>query len=99
MRGFNLVPFSQTAYGYQIHYLSVVGPKSPKAAEASTRTISWAVSEPSIFDFDGLLRTDALEAAKDHPLYALLKIFSSGDLAQYHSWESEHASTFSEFGK
>ncbi|KAG8734239.1 hypothetical protein FRC12_018591 [Ceratobasidium sp. 428] len=89
----------ETAYGYQLYYLFAVCTKSPQAVEASTQTIAWAVSEPSIFDLDSLLRTDTLEAVQDHPLYSLLKIFSSGDLAQYHTWESEHASTLSEFGK
>ncbi|KAG8741351.1 hypothetical protein FRC10_002968 [Ceratobasidium sp. 414] len=89
----------ETAYGYQLFYLHAVCTKSAQALEASTRSISWAVSEPSIFDLDSLLRIDTLEAAQDHPLYSLLKIFSSGDLAQYHTWESEHASTLAEFGK
>ncbi|KAG8711081.1 hypothetical protein FRC08_016338 [Ceratobasidium sp. 394] len=89
----------ETAYGYQLFYLHAVCTKSPQALEASTRAISWAVSEPSIFDLDSLLRIDTLEAAKDHPLYSLLKIFSSGDLAQYRTWESEHESTLTEFGK
>ncbi|KAG8734255.1 hypothetical protein FRC12_018585 [Ceratobasidium sp. 428] len=89
----------ETAYGYQLYYLFAVCTKSPQAVGASTQTIAWAVSEPSIFDLDSLLRTDTLEAVQDHPLYSLLKIFSSGDLAQYHTWESEHASTLAEFGK
>ncbi|KAF8760378.1 Eukaryotic translation initiation factor 3 subunit K [Rhizoctonia solani] len=70
-----------------------------KALEASTRVISSAVSEPSIFELGSLLRVDTLQAAKDHPLFALLRVFTSGDLAQFHEWEAKHASTLSEFGK
>ncbi|KAF8709216.1 Eukaryotic translation initiation factor 3 subunit K, partial [Rhizoctonia solani] len=88
-----------TAYGYQLAYLRSVSASSPKALEASTRVISSAVSEPSIFELDSLLRVDTLQAAKDHPLFALLRVFTSGDLAQFHEWEAKHASTLSEFGK
>ncbi|CAE6520462.1 unnamed protein product [Rhizoctonia solani] len=89
----------ETAYGYQLAYLRSVPASSPKALEASTRVISSAVSEPSIFELDTLLRVDTLQAAKDHPLFALLRVFTSGDLAQYHEWEASHESTLSEFGK
>ncbi|QRW16317.1 PCI domain-containing protein [Rhizoctonia solani] len=88
-----------TAYGYQLAYLRSVSASSPKALEASTRVISSAVSEPSIFELGSLLRVDTLQAAKDHPLFALLRVFTSGDLAQFHEWEAKHASTLSEFGK
>ncbi|CAE6429780.1 PCI domain-containing protein [Rhizoctonia solani AG-1 IA] len=87
-----------TAYGYQLAYLRSVSASSPKALEASTRVISSAVSEPSIFELGSLLRVDTLQAAKDHPLFALLRVFTSGDLAQFHEWEAKHASTLSEFG-
>jgi translation initiation factor 3 subunit M len=90
---------SETAYGYQLAYLDSISASSPKALEASTRVISSVVSEPSIFELDSLLRVGALQAAKEHPLFALLKVFASGDLAQYHEWESSHGSTLSEFGK
>ncbi|CAE6511112.1 unnamed protein product [Rhizoctonia solani] len=88
----------EIAYGYQLAYLRSVSASSPKALEASTRVISSAVSEPSIFDLDTLLRVDTLQAAKDHPLFALLKVFTAGGLEQYHEWEASHASTLSEFG-
>ncbi|KAG8759025.1 hypothetical protein FRC11_002661 [Ceratobasidium sp. 423] len=89
----------ETAYGYQLAYLRSVPGSSPKALGASTRVISLAISEPSIFELDTLLRVDTLQAAKDHPLFALLRVFTSGDLAQYHEWEASHASVLSEFGK
>lgn len=76
-----------------------VSASSPKALEASTQVIASVVSEPSIFELDSLFRVGTLQAAKDHPLFALLKVFTSGDLAQYHDWEANHASTLSEFGK
>ncbi|KAH7343459.1 hypothetical protein B0J17DRAFT_642429 [Rhizoctonia solani] len=88
----------ETAYGYQLAFLRSVSASSPNALEASTRVIASAVSEPSIFELDTLLRVDAIQAAKDHPLFALLKVFTSGDLAQYHEWEASHGSTLSEFG-
>ncbi|KAG9121209.1 hypothetical protein FRC07_002932 [Ceratobasidium sp. 392] len=44
----------ETAYGYQLFYLFAVCTKSPQAPEASTKTIAWAVSEPSIFELDSM---------------------------------------------
>ncbi|QRV72815.1 UDP-glucose:glycoprotein glucosyltransferase A [Ceratobasidium sp. AG-Ba] len=81
-------------------FLETVAEAFRKAGDAKRLTAisSFTCSTSARSLLRRLLRVDTLEAVQDHPLYSLLKIFSSGDLAQYHSWESEHASILAEFG-
>ena len=60
--------------------------------------VASALRLPSYFDFDSLFRLDAVVAAKDHELFALLKIFLNDDLAQYKAWADSHAGAFAKYG-
>ena len=60
--------------------------------------VAAALRLPSYFDFDSLFRLDAVVAAKDHELFALLQIFLNDSLAQYKAWADSHAGVFAKYG-
>jgi hypothetical protein len=54
---------------------------------------------PSAFDFDSLLKLDALGTAEDHELYSLLRIFLDGGLIEFTSWAQTHAHSLEEYSE
>ena len=60
--------------------------------------VAAALRLPSYFNFDSLFRLDAVVAAKDHELFALLQIFLNDGLAQYKAWADSHAGAFAKYG-
>ncbi|KAF8514828.1 PCI-domain-containing protein [Hysterangium stoloniferum] len=86
-----------TSYSYMVSYLRTISPNSSKAEEDSLSVIATALRLPSIFNFDSLLKIDAVRVAKDHPLFSLLKILLGGGLAEYHEWLTTHEAVLNEF--
>ncbi|KAJ7437096.1 hypothetical protein B0H11DRAFT_1754064 [Mycena galericulata] len=79
-----------TAYEYSLAYVRSLPPSSPAAQTAAVETIATALRLPFVFDFDPLFKLDAVVAAKEHELFALLQIFLNDGLLQFNSWEDSH---------
>lgn len=58
---------------------------------AAVDAIATALRLPTIFDFDPLLKLDAVVAAKDSELFSLLQIFLNEGLAEFNAWEGSHS--------
>ena len=87
-----------TSFQYQFSYIRSLPPSSPAAQSAAMEAVAAALRLPSYFDFDSLFRLDAVVAAKDHELFALLQIFLNDSLAQYKAWADSHAGVFAKYG-
>ncbi|EJF62277.1 PCI-domain-containing protein [Dichomitus squalens LYAD-421 SS1] len=85
------------SYQYQLSYVRSLPPSSPEAQSAAIDAIASALRLPNNFDFDPLFRLDAVVAAKDHELFALLQIFLNDGLAQYQQWASSHPDALSKY--
>jgi len=85
------------SYGYLLRHLQILSPDSPAASTAALETISAALRYGSVFNFDPLLKIDAVVNLKDHELIKLLRIFLSGGVSEYTAYEASHASTFDEY--
>lgn len=88
---------SATSYQYQLSYVRSIPHSSSGAEPAAVELIATALRSPTIFDFDPLFRLDAVVAAKDHELFALLQVFLNDGLAQFQAWESSHADSISKY--
>lgn len=77
---------SEKSYTYLLQYVNSLSPSSPEAATASQGAIATAIRLPSITDFQSLARLEAVKAASQQPIYALLHIFIAGDYAQLQMW-------------
>ena len=91
------LPSSETAYLYLAAHLSSLPSGSPQSAPSALKTIAAAVQLSTIFNFDALLKIDAVHAVKDHPLYHLLKIYLNHGLDEYLTWENANAQVVEEF--
>jgi len=89
---------SDDAYYYKLAYVRALDANSPAARAAALHALAAALSSASIFDFDALLKLDAVLAARDDPLFALLHVFLSGGLAELEAWRSANASALSRHG-
>jgi len=76
----------EDAYTFTVRRLSLIPPHSPEALQASLTTISKALSLPFVYSFDPVMSCLALGAARDHPLYALFRIFWTGDVQAWKDW-------------
>ncbi|KIJ37443.1 hypothetical protein M422DRAFT_178100 [Sphaerobolus stellatus SS14] len=88
----------ETAYTYEVAYVRSISPSSPKAQPAALFAIATALRLPSIFNFDALFKIDAVQVAKDQPLYALLRVILEGSIADLDSWVVANEATLNEFG-
>ncbi|KAI0722310.1 PCI-domain-containing protein [Cerioporus squamosus] len=84
-----------TSFQYQLSYVRSLPPSS--AQSAAVDAIAAALRLPSYFDFDSLFRLDAVVAAKDHELFALLQIFLNDGLPQYQAWAQSHAGALAKY--
>jgi translation initiation factor 3 subunit M len=88
----------ETSYSYVLLHLQSIPAGSPNAQQGALEAIATALRLPSIFNFDSLLKIDALQSAKTHQLFALLKVFLNGELLEYKQWEASNASILDDFG-
>ncbi|KAF9450675.1 hypothetical protein P691DRAFT_700875 [Macrolepiota fuliginosa MF-IS2] len=79
-----------TAYEYSLSYVRNLPPNSPTAQSAALHLITTALSLPSLFDFDPLLKLDLVVALKDHEIFPLLQIFLNGGLSELKQWQVSH---------
>ncbi|KAI0722590.1 PCI-domain-containing protein [Earliella scabrosa] len=86
---------SISSFKYQLAYVRSLPPSS--AQSAAIDAVAAAFRLTTFFDFDSLFRLDAVVAAKDHELFALLQIFLNDSLAQYKSWAESHSDAFSKY--
>ncbi|KZV94255.1 hypothetical protein EXIGLDRAFT_767316, partial [Exidia glandulosa HHB12029] len=85
------------AYSYLLDRLRLIPASSPEAEAATLETISAALSIPSVHDFDTLAKVDAVQSAKDHPLFALLKIFMLDGVKEYLVWAEANAAVLEQY--
>ncbi|KAF8638604.1 hypothetical protein AX17_002145 [Amanita inopinata Kibby_2008] len=78
------------SYEYSLTYVRLLPTPSPEAQTAAVDVIASALRLPSVFDFDPLLKLDAVVATKDHELFSLLKIFLNDGLVEFQSWDENH---------
>jgi len=81
-----------TAYTFLLDRLRLIPATSPTAEAASLETIASALRIPNVFDFDELAKIPALQSAKAHPLFALLKIFMLHGIKEYLPWVEANSS-------
>lgn len=93
------IPYRETSYEYTISYVRSLSPSSPTAQAAAIDAIAAALRLPLLFDFDTLFRLDAVVAAKDHELFALLRIFLNDGLPEYKAWEESHPDALTKYSK
>ena len=79
------------SFTYLLHALETIPPASASDDEARTlakRTLSAALTNPSITDFTPLTASDAIQALRksDPNLFELLEIFSSGDYSEFNDF-------------
>ncbi|KAH7105307.1 hypothetical protein BKA62DRAFT_689294 [Auriculariales sp. MPI-PUGE-AT-0066] len=79
------------AYAYLLDRLRLIPAGAAQAESASLETISAALRIPSVSDFDELAKIPALQSAKGHPLFALLKIFMFNGIQEYLAWAAANA--------
>jgi len=65
---------------------------------AALDVIATSLRLPSVFNFDPLLKIDAVRVAKDHQLFALFKILLEGGLAEYRTWLQNNEAVLDQFG-
>ena len=88
----------EASYTYLILYVRSIPPNSPKAKTAALDLIATSLRLPSVFNFDPLLKIDAVRVAKDHQLFALFKILLEGGLLEYRSWLQNNEAVLNSFG-
>ena len=80
-------------------FVRSLDPKSAQARAAALDAVATALSHPAIFDFDPLFKLDAVVAAKDDPLFALLQVFLSGGLAEYQAWQTADGAALEKYSE
>jgi translation initiation factor 3 subunit M len=75
-----------------------LSPSSASAQAAALQVIATALRLPSMFDFDPLLKLDAVIAAKDHELFSLLQVFLNDELSEFKAWEERHPGALEKYG-
>ena len=85
------------SYKYKLAYVRSLPASS--AQDAALDLIATVLRLPSEFEFDALLRIDAVVAAKDSDLYPLLQIFLNDGLSEYKAWTSSHGEVLSKYGE
>ncbi|KAJ3925426.1 MAG: PCI domain-containing protein [Lentinula lateritia] len=78
------------SYEYSLLYLRSLLPASEAARNTCITVIAFALRIPSIFDFDSLLKLNAIIANQDHELFSLLRVFLHNGLSEFKSWEALH---------
>jgi translation initiation factor 3 subunit M len=63
------------------------------------KTVASALRLPSIFEFDVVLKSEAVLALGNHELLQLLRIFANGSVSEYTSWVSVNGALANEFGE
>lgn len=84
---------SLPAYEYSLAHVHSLAPFSPEAQEAAVAAIATALTLPGVFDFDPLFKLDAVVAANENPIFALLQVFLNGGLEEYNAWESANVAS------
>lgn len=79
------------AYQYILSYVRSLDATSEAGKAAAVDAIATALRLPTIFDFDPLLKLDAVVAAKDSELFSLLQIFLNEGLQEFNTWEGSHS--------
>ena len=87
-----------TSYQFLLASLRNLPPNSPRAESSAIQAISTSLKLPSVFDFDTLFKVDAVIKLQGHELFSLLRVFLSGGLEDYKTWESEHPGSIEEYG-
>lgn len=72
-------------------------PTSPEAKTAALELIATALRLPTLFDFEPLVKIDAVIAAKGHELFALLQIFLNDGLKEFIAWNATHSASLEKF--
>lgn len=91
--------YRESSYSFYLTYVRSLAPSSPKTQDATLQAISTALKTPVTLDFDSVLKLPAIPDVKDHPLFALLKIFVSGTLVDYKAWVASNAATLEQFSE
>ncbi|KDQ08890.1 hypothetical protein BOTBODRAFT_59098 [Botryobasidium botryosum FD-172 SS1] len=84
------------AFTYLLSHLRTLA-SSAAAEPAALDVIAAALRLPAYFDFNDLLKIEGVQAVKENPLFALLKICLSGGLADLQSWEAANGETLTKF--
>ncbi|KAJ7098753.1 hypothetical protein B0H15DRAFT_901333 [Mycena belliarum] len=79
-----------TAYEYSLAYVRSLPTGASATEAAAVETIATALRLPFVFDFDPLFKLDAVLAAKEHELFALLHIFLNDGLPEFKAWEAAY---------
>lgn len=74
-------------------------PASDAGKTAAVDAIATALRLPTVFEFDPLLKLDAVVAAKDNELFSLLQIFLNEGLPEFNAWEGSHAGVLDQHRK
>ncbi|KAF8897764.1 hypothetical protein BD779DRAFT_1608279 [Infundibulicybe gibba] len=78
------------SFEFSSAYARSLPSSSPSATTVAVEVIVMALQLPSVFDFDPLLKIDAVVAAKEHELFSLLHIFLNDGLTEFEAWVSSH---------
>ena len=87
-----------TSYQYLLASLRNLPPNSPHSESSAIQAISTSLKLPAVFDFDALFKIDAVVKLQGHPLFSLLRVFLSGGLEDYKTWESKHSGSIDKHG-
>lgn len=87
---------SETAFSFSTSYVRSLASTAP-AGPAALELIASALSLPSVFDFDSILKLDAIQTQKAHPLFALLQIFNSQGLEEFTRWKGSNLTILDSF--
>jgi len=85
------------AFAYLLQSLQILPTSSPAARDTAFQTVASALRIPSVYDFDEVLKSEAVLSLGDHGLLQLLKIFASGTVAEFTSWTGANGALLSEF--
>ncbi|KAI5119609.1 hypothetical protein M0805_005779 [Coniferiporia weirii] len=86
----------ETAYLFFVSYVRSI--PSPISAEpASLQLMALALRLPTVFNFDALLKLEAIQAASSHELFGLLQIFDKQGLSEFRSWKEKNQSILEEY--
>ncbi|KAI8867600.1 hypothetical protein GQ42DRAFT_138363 [Ramicandelaber brevisporus] len=79
-------------------YLVKASAADSSNVEITKRAIRNLIAEPSLFDIDELLQLESVVSLKGSPIYELLTVFATGDVAAFRSVVATNPTVFSELG-
>lgn len=85
------------SYQYKLSYVRSLDPASNAGKTAAVDAIATALRLPTVFEFDPLLKLDAVVAAKDSELFSLLQIFLNEGLPEFNAWAGTHAGVLEQY--